>query len=94
MKIFTTIKVGYTAGICGCTGEYFNTIIVTDRGIENILYYGMFGADERINALLKEQGFEQKYVRSDFGQMKKKDICKRMFLSEGQAIEELKQRAR
>lgn len=31
MKTFITLKVGYTAGIYGCSNEYFNTIIIDNE---------------------------------------------------------------
>lgn len=93
MKIFATIKIGYSSGAYGCTGEYFNTIIIADNGMENILYHGMYGVEDRIGAVLKEQGFEQRYLRSVFGRMKQGEV-RGKFLSEHEAIEELRQRAR
>jgi hypothetical protein len=87
MKQFTTIKVGYTySRMYGCSGEYFTTIIVTDNGIESLSHYGMYGSEDRVNKALKDKGFEERYVSSDYGQMSKKDLMKNLFKTETMAI--------
>lgn len=91
MKVFITTKVGYTAGIYGCSNEYFNTVIIDGDKIEAIPHYGMYGSEERVNALLKEKGYTEKYIACDFGKMKKREIWKG-FISEHQAVEEIKVR--
>lgn len=87
MKTFITLKVGYTCGIYGCSNEFFNTIYVEGETIHSVQYYGMYGAEERINATLKEKGFTQFYVPSDFGKMTRKDA--KGFVSEAQAIKQI-----
>ena len=88
MKTFITLKVGYTVGIYGCSNEYFNTIIIDGEKIDSIQYYGMYGAEERMNATLKDEGYTQTWIPSDFGKMTRKDA--RGFISETQAIEQAK----
>lgn len=95
MKTFTIIKVGYTAGIYGCSGEYFHLFYAdtTDNvGTEELFFCGMYGADSRIAKFMEEKGFESQYSQSIYGQLKRKDIPKNRFLDEEKAIEELKQR--
>lgn len=82
MKTFTTIKIGYTAGIYGCSGEYFNTIIIDGDNIDNFYYSGMYGAEERVAQELKALGFKEVYTPSFYGQLKRNDIPKGRFNSE------------
>jgi DnaJ-class molecular chaperone len=93
MKIFTIIKVGYTAGVYGNSGEYF-TLIVIDSEAENDFmsyhFHGQYGADDRIKDILKEAGFKQKYSGSYYGKMTRKDIPSEAFHSEYTLKEELK----
>ena len=88
MKTYITLKVGYTAGVYGCSNEYFNTIIINGDEITNIAHYGMYGSDDRINKALEAKGFTGKYIPNDFGKMTKKDIWKG-FVSEYTAIEDI-----
>ena len=93
MKQFTTIKIGYTSGIYGCSNEYFNTIIVNEKGISNFCHYGMHGSEDRVNTALKEAGYEEKYCPSDYGKMTtsgSSKIMKNLFMDEYRAIEYIK----
>lgn len=78
-KSFTIIKVGYTVGIYGCSGEYFNCII-DDK--QSIFFHGMYGAEQRIADALKAKGYKEIYTQSIYGQLKRKDIPKNRFISE------------
>jgi hypothetical protein len=89
MKTFITIKVGYTSGMYGCSGEYFNTIIIWGSKVKNITFEGMYGADYRIAEALKARGFTETHLRSDYGKMAKKDML-RIFVSESEAINTIK----
>jgi len=84
-KQFTILKVGYTAGIYGCSGEYF-TLLLPDKQIN---FSGMYGADDRICRMLEDAGYVEKYASSNFGRMTLKETRGR-FLSETQAIEKIK----
>lgn len=88
MKQFSTIKIGYTSGIYGCSGEYFVTIITRGKKTFHVYHYGMYGSDYRVNAPLKSAGYNEYYIGSWFGKMKQKDIG-RCFLHEDAAIEEI-----
>lgn len=85
MKAFITLKTGYTTGIYGCSGEYFNTIIINDEVITSVAHSGMYGSEERVNQALKDKGFKETYIPNDFGKMTKKDLWKG-FVSEQEAI--------
>jgi len=89
-KQFTTIKVGYTAGIYGCSNEYFTTIITNGKDIHSISHYGLYGSDDRINSYLKDKGYTEKYVPSNYGQLRRKDINKNLQKDEYEAIEYIK----
>jgi len=87
MKTFTTLKVGYTAGMYGCSNEYFNTIIVNGSKMFGIAHKGMYGSDDRINRLLKDKGFTEVYIPNDFGRMTAKEINKHLFKYENEVID-------
>lgn len=59
MKAFTTIKIGYTAGVYGCSGEYFTTIVIDGEEHHSFTFSGMYGAEERIARTLKDLGFTE-----------------------------------
>lgn len=91
-KWFTIIKVGYTVGIYGCSGEYFTVIVnpSSNKWVEGVDFYGMYGSEDRVAHVLKDAGYEEKYSRSNFGRMTLKDVRGR-FLSETEAITKLKE---
>jgi hypothetical protein len=94
-KSFTTYKLGYTAGVYGCSGEYFNCIIngskeQNEYHTTSIFFEGMYGVEERIKAVLKDAGYKEYYTQSVYGQLKRKDIPKNRFLSEYKAIDAIK----
>lgn len=89
MKTFITLKVGYTAGIYGCSNEYFTTIIINKNDISSISHYGMYGSEERINRTLKDKGFIEKYIPNDFGKMTRKQVWQG-FISEVEAVKKIK----
>ena len=76
-KWYTIIKIGYTKGIYGCSGEYF-TLIYTDKkeGLKSQSFYGMYGAEERVSAIMKEKGYNEKYTQSFYGKMVRSDLTK------------------
>ena len=95
-KTFTIYKVGYTAGVYGCSGEYFNCIIngvpkPNDYHTDGFFFEGMFGVQSRVASVLKDAGYKEMYTQSVYGQLKRKDIPKGRFLSEYQAIEKAKE---
>lgn len=90
MQNFTIIKVGYSSGIYGCSGEYFQ-VVANNKNNELIgfAFVGMYGSDWRIAEALKNKGYIQQYIRSGtYGKIVGKD--KNYFLSEDEAIETIK----
>lgn len=88
MKQFTILKVGYTRGIYGVSGEYFNCIIVNNKGIQSIPFQGMYGVESRIARALKEKGYTEVYTPTDYGKMTRKDMLN-IFITENEALEAL-----
>ena len=91
MKDFTIIKIGYTAGIYGCSNEYF-TVIIHDADGENhysFTFYGMYGAEERVARVLREKGYKEFYTVSIYGRMTRKDIPSKCVQSEYTLIDTL-----
>ena len=87
--MFTTIKVGYTAGIYGCSGEYFTTIAIHNDDVHAFNHYGMYGSEQRVSNVLIEAGYKELYTPSDFGKMTQRDVNSRgkFWKSEYQAID-------
>ena len=84
MKIYTINKIGYTAGVYGCSGEYFNCIAIdtekSERGFIGFTFSGMYGAESRVSEALKKLGYESKYTpMSTYGKLTKKDISKNVY---------------
>ena len=75
-KEFTIIKVGYTAGIYGCSNEYFTCVHFNGKDHGTFSFYGMYGAEERIAHAMTERGYIQFYTPSFYGKMTRKDITK------------------
>ena len=93
MKQFTILKVGYTKSIYGCSNEYFNCIVVNKKGIQSITFKGLYGPEERLASILKDRGYKEKYISTDYGQLTTRGDSKvmdNMFVSESQAIEQAK----
>ena len=86
-KQFTILKVGYTAGIYGCSGEYFTCIYTGNAGMGSFSFSGMYGADERVSGEMKARGYKNIYCQSDYGKMKSRDIPRNRFMGEGEAVE-------
>lgn len=76
MKVFVTIKTGYTHGISGCTGEYFTTMLIKDGEITSVRWNGLFGAEYRVAEFLKEQGYKELHTSAEYGQLKVREIHK------------------
>lgn len=89
MKCFTIVKVGYSAGIYGCSGEYFHLNYQDGEKLGQIAFSGMYGPEFRVAEIMRAKGYKPYYSRSDYGEMKLKDTRGR-FLSETKAIEQIK----
>ena len=86
-KNFTILKVGYTTGVYGCSGEYFTCIYNNKAGMNSFSFEGMYGVEERVEATLKDRGYQFIYINSDYGKMKYREIPRNFFLSESGAVE-------
>lgn len=92
MKKFTTIKMGYTAGIYGNSGEYFTTIILNDNDEYSIAWQGQYGPEYRMAEVLKAAGYKEFHTRSgDYGKLSKRDADRR-FTDEHKAIQAVKEK--
>jgi len=87
MKQFSIIKIGYTAGIYGCSGEYFTCITVNGKGTNSFIFEGLYGAESRVAEILKERGYTEKWVNSLYGKLTRKDIPKKAVISEYEAVD-------
>ncbi len=86
MKTFINTKIGYSAGVYGCSGEYFKLVTCGDKPL--ILHYkGMYGVEDRVANVLKDAGFNEIYVGNRYGQLKGEE--RKGFLSEMEAIKEV-----
>lgn len=90
-KSFTIVKVGYSVGVYGCSGEYFLATWTGEKGQESIHFQGMYGTEERVGQVLKDKGYKEIYTPSRFGQLKGRE--RRGFMGEFAAIEEIEKRA-
>lgn len=86
-KQFSTIKIGYSRGVYGCTGEYFTTIVVNSKGLSSFRFYGLYGSEERIARALKDKGYEEVYTQSLYGQVTRNDIPKKAVMPENTALD-------
>jgi hypothetical protein len=84
MKLFTTIKVGYSSGVFGCTGEYFITVFTHKKGLSSFKFKGLYGAEDRVNAVMKQKGYKDFYNGVSYGKLTGDD--KKFYWSETQAI--------
>ena len=88
MKQFTTVKIGYSAGVYGCSGEYFTTIYNNGTKTGSFSFGGLYGSEERIAREMVKKGFKEYYTQSFYGQMKGYET--KYIQSEGTAIEYVK----
>ena len=91
MKTYTIIKVGYSSGVYGCSGEYFQAIIIKDDEMLGICFVGMYGVESRISGALKKKGYIEKYIKSG-GYGKITGEMKKYAISENEAIEEIEKK--
>lgn len=89
MKQFVITKTGYSAGVYGCSAEYFTCVIVNSKGISGFRFYGMYGAEERVSRALVDKGYEPRYVGSEYGKVLYREGTK-YSKTEKQALEEVK----
>lgn len=76
MKIATIIKTGYTAGVYGCSGEYFTLIAINGKNHSYIKFNGMYGAEERVRSELEKYGYYFFYTNTEYGKLNSREIHK------------------
>ncbi len=96
IKEFSIFKIGYTAGIYGCSGEFYKVLITyenIDLGIKKDLFYiidAIYTNGQYIRQVLKDNGYTEKYISIPYTQLKKKDLQGWDILHESDVINELK----
>lgn len=89
-KWFTLPKVGYTAGVYGCSNEYFHLIAFDGERVHNYTLAGMYGAEDRVAQALKDKGYTELYTNSVWGKLTRNDIPKKLVQSEYDLLETIK----
>ena len=77
MKYATIIKTGYTARSYGCSGEYFTAIYTAknaSNGLFSFKFEGLYGVEDRIAHLFKDNGYKLSYTNANYGKLTRKDI--------------------
>lgn len=88
-KYCTIIKRGYSAGVHGCSNEFFTLIYTSENGLKSIHFKGMYGVEERIRKEIEAKGYEFNYTGGYYGQLKGDERTWKYWLYENQAIEEI-----
>lgn len=86
MRLFTTVKTGYTAGVYGNTGEYYTTILINNKNTTSVKWHGQYGPDYRIKEFLTAKGYKEFYTNANYGQLKRDDILTRVTYSEHELL--------
>ena len=86
-KQFITLQMGYSwSKMYGKTNDYFTTIIFTGDDVTSISHRGLYGSDDRINNALKDKGYKEIYISSDYGLITRSKAWKG-FISEHEALQ-------
>lgn len=86
MKMATIIKTGYTAGVYGCSSEYFTLIAINGKKHSAIKFNGMYGAEERVRHELEKYGYYFFYTSGEYGKLNAREIHKPTNYSEYELI--------
>jgi hypothetical protein len=73
MKTFINMKTGYSAGMYGCSNEYFTLIAIDEDRFFSVAYKGMYGAENRVESPLRENGFKPYWAGANWGKLPAKD---------------------
>ena len=88
--IYILNKVGYSAGVYGCSGEYFTLTIIKDiESYKTINFSGLYGSEDRVTEPLKNKGYKNISSYHNYGQLKGEE--RRGFLSERDALKEVQE---
>ena len=74
MKSFAITKVGYSAGVYGCSGEYFLIIYTKDGELKSMCLNGMYGSEDRVADEFIKLGYKKNYIWNDYSQCKSRDM--------------------
>ena len=94
--MFTVIKTGYSAGVYGCSNEYFTVIVIKGRkeeGIKTSSYHikGLYGEEDRIKELLEKEGFTFFYSNGVYGRVPSREYPASYFSTLEEVVENVKQ---
>ena len=88
--IYILNKVGYSAGVYGCSGEYFTLTIIKDsESYKTINFSGLYGSEDRVTEPLKNKGYKDISSYHRYGQLKGDE--RKGFMSEQDAIKEVEE---
>jgi len=90
MKTFSIVKIGYTAGIYGCSGEYFKLYITNGDKYKSYIFEGIYTNGQYIEPFLKELGYSEQYQSQPYSQLKRKDIKGWNIFLENELLKKLK----
>ena len=76
MKMFTILKTGYSSGYYGCSAEYFTCIFTHKGSLKCFRFYGMYGAEERVGALMVKKGYKGFYTSAEWGKVPAREAQK------------------
>lgn len=72
-KLATLSKIGYAAGVYGCSQEYFLITYTTETRIEHFFVKGLYGEEERAMHEMEKLGYEVSWGASCSPQFKGED---------------------
>lgn len=90
MKSFSIVKIGYTAGIYGCSGEYYKLYISNGDKYHFFVFEAIYTNGQYIAPFLRELGYKEHYYNHPYGQLKRKDLKNWDILKEEVLLKKLK----
>lgn len=90
MKQFGIRKVGYSAGVYGCSNEYFVMVATIKGELRYLPFKGMYGVEERVARIMTENGYTKVFLGSTPGGQLKGN-GKLGYANEDAAIREIKE---
>jgi hypothetical protein len=82
MKTCTIVKIGYTAGIYGCSDEYFSCFYTKKGEIKSFIFSGMYGVEDRVSHAMQAKGYKVTYCVQMYGKLTRSDIIKKQVNAE------------
>lgn len=88
MKQFGILKVAYSTGDYGNTGEYFVCIYTGKEGLKQFSFRGQYGVESRIAAAMIQKKYKQTHLYNGlYGKVALKDVPTGLFKDEKQTLE-------